>query len=574
MFLLRRALQSLVVSTLLASATPVLLSQGFTALLPSGKSSAQVQAGAKDSLRRTTPRSSIYNFLEACHEDNFPLAAQYLDLRNYSPQRRATEGPERAKELGTLLDRNPHFEVAQVSDAPEGNPALGLTPGTVNLATFENHGTQVTLQMKRVNQNGMEVWLVSASSVARLPGLVNLITSESSFERKLPVPLVTTKLIGTPVWIWMALVLMALALSLLSRLLIQVLLAAVTPVAKRYAKSIQTNRLAAFSGPLRLLISVIVFRACMEMTPPSALVRDYILKLLILLFVLGSGALAMRVVDLASDRIISRLDPRERALSYSVFPLIGRFIKICIFCIAVIWILSAWGYDTTTILAGVGVGGLAVALAAQKTIENLFGGISLISDRPVLVGDVCQFGGQVGTVEDIGLRSTRIRTPDRTVVTIPNSQFSTMTLENFSKRDRMWFHPTLRLRRSTQPDQIRDMMEAVTNILQEHPQIDASGVPLRFSKITDLSFDIDIFAYVLTADYNQYLKVQTEILLKLLEAASERNIEFAVPFSESLTIPFEAQHSSVDGQAAASYSAGLRDKKASTIARDTETARL
>ncbi len=547
MFLSRRALRSLVVLSLFASATAALRSQSLTALLPSQKSNAQAEPGPTDSLRRTTPRSSIYNFLEACHENNFPLASQYLDLRNLTPQQRATEGPERAKELGTLLDRNPHFEVAQLSDAQEGDTADALASGTDNLATFEDHGAQVSLQMQRVNQNGREVWLVSAPSIARIPRLANL-TMESPIERKLPAPLVTIHLMGTPVWIWMALILIALALSVLSRLFTRILIAALTPLVKRYAKSIQAYRLATFSGPLRLLISVVVFRACMEVVPPSALVRDYILKLLMLLFVLGSGALAMRVVDVLSDRIISRLDPRERALSYSVFPLIGRFIKICIFCLAVIWILSAWGYNTTTILAGVGVGGLAVALAAQKTIENLFGGISLISDRPVLVGDVCQFGGQVGTVEDIGLRSTRIRTPDRTVVTIPNSQFSTMTLENFSKRDRIWFHPTLRLRRGTTPDQIRDMMDAITKILQEHPQVDASGVPLRFSKISDLSFDLDIFAYVLTAEYNQYLKVQTELLLKFLDAASERNIEFAVPFSESLTVPFEAHHTSPDGR--------------------------
>jgi MscS family membrane protein len=155
----------------------------------------------------------------------------------------------------------------------------------------------------------------------------------------------------------------------------------------------------------------------------------------------------MRVVDVLADRVMTRLDPRERAVSYSVAPLLVRFVKICIFCFAILFVLTAWGYNTTTILAGVGVGGLAVALAAQKTIENLFGGIALISDRPVLVGDLCQFGGQLGTVEDIGLRSTRIRTLDRTLVTIPNSQFSTMTLENYSKRDRMWFHPALHLHR-------------------------------------------------------------------------------------------------------------------------------
>jgi MscS family membrane protein len=203
-------------------------------------------------------------------------------------------------------------------------------------------------------------------------------------------------------------------------------------------------------------------------------------------------------------------------------------------------VLGAWGYNTNAILAGIGVGGLAVALAAQKTIENLFGGVSLIFDRPVLVGDFCQFGGQTGTVENIGMRSTRIRTLDRTVVTIPNSQFSTMTLENFSKRERMWFHPTLRLSRSTTPGQVRDMMDAITRILQDHPMVDASGVPLRFTKIADQSLDLEIFAYVLTADGNEFLKVQTELLLKFLEAASERDVTFAVPITEAVTIPYDA----------------------------------
>ncbi|MBV9156059.1 MAG: mechanosensitive ion channel family protein [Acidobacteriaceae bacterium] len=243
----------------------------------------------------------------------------------------------------------------------------------------------------------------------------------------------------------------------------------------------------------------------------------------------------MRVVDVLSDQAISRLDSRQRALSYSVIPLFVRFVKICIFGIAILVVLEQWGLSIGTILAGVGVGGLAVALAAQKTLENLFGSIAVITDRPVLVGDTCQFAGQLGTVEDIGLRSTRIRTLDRTVVTIPNAQFSTMTLENYSRRDRMWFHPTLHLRRDTKPEQVREMMDAVTRILEEHSMVDASGVPLRFTKITDQSYVLEVFSYVLTADYNEYLKVQSELLLKILEAAAERNVGFAVPFQESIT---------------------------------------
>ena len=349
---------------------------------------------------------------------------------------------------------------------------------------------------------------------------------------RLPEPLVTIKLMETPLWVWMALVLMALVLSLLSRLLSRIFLALVRPVAKRYAEPFQTYRLEAFTEPLRLLLSVAVFRLFLETVGPSPRLRDYLLKLITLLFVLGFASLAMRVADVISDRVISRLDSRERTLSYSVAPLVVRFVKICIFCIAILFTLSAWGYNTNAILAGLGVGGLAVALAAQKTIENLFGGISVVSDRPVLVGEVCQFGGQIGTVEDIGLRSTRIRTADRTLVTVPNAQFSTMTLENYSRRDRIWFHPTLRLRRDTNPEQIRQTMEAVRRILEGHPMVDASGVPVRFTKISEQSFDIEIFTYVLTTDYNEYLNIQSELLLKILDAAAELKIGFAVPMQE------------------------------------------
>lgn len=511
--------------------------QGLTGLLSNGKSSPTAPA-VKDPLKRTTPRDAIYNFLEACHAQNYALAAQYLDLSGMSARVRSTEGPDLAKELGTLLDRNPNFEVGHLSNSPEGDTTDGFTPGLDNLASFEAGEVPIVLQMHRVTQQDAQIWLVTPASVARIPELISL-SEESPIEKKLPSPLVRIHFIGTPIWVWIALVLLALVLSALSELLSRGFIALLKPLTKHYAKSFHVQRLEALKEPIRLLIVVVVFRACLVLFPTSALSRDYILKLLVLLFVLGAAALAMRIVDVISDQITSRLNPRERALSYSILPLTIRFVKIVIFCIGVLWVLAAWGYNTNAILAGIGVGGLAVALAAQKTIENLFGGVSLIIDRPVLVGDFCQFGGQLGTVEDIGLRSTRIRTLDRTVVTVPNSQFSTMTLENYSKRERMWFHPTLGLSRTTTPDQVQQMMDDIAGILHEHKLVDASGVPVRFTKIGDQSLNLEIFAYVLTADGNEFLKVQTELLLEFLKAAAERNVSFSVPISEALTIPYD-----------------------------------
>ena len=131
-------------------------------------------------------------------------------------------------------------------------------------------------------------------------------------------------------------------------------------------------------------------------------------------------------------------------------------------------------------------------LAAQKTIENLFGGISVIGDRPVLVGDVCRFGNQTGTVIRIGLRSTRLRTADRTVISVPNAQFSSMELENFSSRDKIWLHPLLNLRRETTSAQLSQVLASCREVLSRQPKIELGKMPVRFVGLGTYSLDIEI----------------------------------------------------------------------------------
>jgi MscS family membrane protein len=519
----------------LFAGTGAIRAQSAGGLLSNGNPSTSVPAAASDPLKRTSPRSAITNFLQACHNESYVLASQYLNLARMRSADRATEGPQLARQLSDLLNRDAQFEVGRLSNVPEGNQTDGLAAGVDGLDTFELNGREVALQMERVNQNGVSVWLVSADSVTKIPQLAATI-GRSPIEKHLPPVLVNTTLLGTALWVWLALVLLALLLSLISRVLSRLFLVAIKPATQKYAKSLHAHRLESFVEPLRLLLSLFVFRAGMAVIAPSALVRDYLLKLITLLFALGVASILMRIVDVISDTITTRWIQRDRSFSSSVIPLFVRVVKICIFCAGVLFTLTEWGYNTTTILAGVGVGGLAVALAAQKTIENLFGGISLITDRPVLVGDFCQFGGQVGTVEDIGLRSTRIRTLDRTIVTIPNSSFSTMNLENFASRDRMWFHPTLALRRDSTSEQIRQMMAAVRKILEDHPTIDPTTVPVRFTKIKPESFDLEVFSYVLTSSFDEYLRVQSELLLKIVEAAADLNVHFAVPLQQSIVV--------------------------------------
>jgi MscS family membrane protein len=201
--------------------------------------------------------------------------------------------------------------------------------------------------------------------------------------------------------------------------------------------------------------------------------------------------------------------------------------------IAILGVANAWGYNTSTILAGLGVGGIAVALAAQKTIENLFGGISVIGDRPVLVGDVCRFGDRVGTVMHIGLRSTRIRTPDRTIVSVPNSQFSSMELENISDRDKIWFHPTLNLRRDTTSDQLLQVLASFREILTEKAKVETGKMPVRFSGVGPYSLDVEADAYVTTANYDEFMAIRQELLIEMLKAVEHAGTALAVPIQES-----------------------------------------
>ena len=148
----------------------------------------------------------------------------------------------------------------------------------------------------------------------------------------------------------------------------------------------------------------------------------------------------------------------------------------------------------------------------------------------------CRFGDRTGEVMHIGLRSTRIRTPDRTIISVPNSQFSSLALENISGRDKIWFHPTFNLRRDTTSDQLMKVLSSLTEILKGHPKVEIGRLPVRFIGVGAYSLDIDAAAYVLTADYDEFLELQQELLLKMLQAVEQAGTALAVPLQESFAV--------------------------------------
>lgn len=482
-------------------------------------------AEVKDPLGRNTPQGTILQFLEACHARDYAKAAYYLDLRNMPPADRAKNGPALATQLEDLLDDTP-FDIAMLSRDPEGDQSDGLGSSLEHLDTFHVHGQTLEMQLERVElRPGLKVWLVSAPSVAMIPAAHQLV-AESPFEKRLPQVLVTFEILDTPVWRWIALILMGAALWILGGLLARVAVG----IVRRWFTTRE------FAGPLRLCVAVAGFRAAIELAPPATLSRLFIERALGLLFSVGIAWAGAVLIEVAADRWHSRLDPRVQAVSYSVLPLGTQILKLSLYLIAILSVISAWGYNTSTILAGLGVGGLAVALAAQKTIENLFGGVSVIGDRPVLVGDVCRFGDRTGEVMHIGLRSTRIRTADRTIISVPNAQFSSMSLENISSRDKILFNPKLSLRRDTTSEQMSEVLASFGGILASGKKVEIGAIPVRFIGVGPYSLDIEIAAYVKTANYDEFLAIQQELLLAMLQAIERAGTALAVPLQENFAL--------------------------------------
>lgn len=243
----------------------------------------------------------------------------------------------------------------------------------------------------------------------------------------------------------------------------------------------------------------------------------------------GGIAMVLMVVNLTADMIIHARQLRPGGIDGQLIRL--GFRVLTFFLVAWLGVMGAeyMGIPVTPLIAGLGVSGLAVALAAQHTIENLIAGIVLFADKPVRVGDFCRFGDQVGTVEQIGLRSTRVRALDRMLISIPNADFAKMQLGNFTRRDKILLKTVLQLRYETTTDQLRFVLAKLRDLLKSHPRILPEPLRVRFISLGAYSLDIELFAFTRTSDWMEFLEIQEDVLLQVMKIVDEAGTGFAFP---------------------------------------------
>jgi MscS family membrane protein len=236
-----------------------------------------------------------------------------------------------------------------------------------------------------------------------------------------------------------------------------------------------------------------------------------------------------RAVGLAGGALRASSWARESASAQSVLSIGVRLGRVAVLALAVVAVLASLGYPVGGLVAGLGLGGLAFALAAQKTVENLFGSLSLAVDAPFRVGDFVRVEDFVGTIEAIGLRSTRIRTLDRTLVTIPNGRLAEMRLESYSARDRMRLACTLGLVYGTSSTQMRRVLDGLEAELRAHPLIWPDAVVVRFKEFGPSSLDIEVMAWFQTSSWPEFQLIRQEVLLRFAEVVEGAGTSFAFP---------------------------------------------
>ena len=248
-----------------------------------------------------------------------------------------------------------------------------------------------------------------------------------------------------------------------------------------------------------------------------------------ILLILSTAYILNLGIKLIGEIVIKSMHTRRASFDSQLVRLGFRLLFWIITIFAFTIMAENIGMPVAALAASLGVGGLAVALAAQSTLENLVAGLTIYGDRPVRIGDLCSVGGTSGRVESIGLRSTRLRTLERTLVTIPNADVAKQVLENFSVRDRMLFRTTIGLRYETTPDQMRYVLGKLRELAYGHPKVLEEDMRIRFSDLGTSSLDVELFFYVKAIVLPDFMEIKEDLLLRIMDIVEQAGTGFAFP---------------------------------------------
>jgi MscS family membrane protein len=469
-----------------------------------------------------TPLATLIGLRDAMRAKDYAAAGEYLDRRYIDEKVGDFSDETLIKAITYVWNRQNITDVTSVSDRPEGDLTDGLPEYRDQIGSVRLRDEEVPIYLQRIpDGRGGRIWKLSNATVARVPEMwdeLGYSDAAISVSRLLP----EFRFLGMENWQIVGFIVFFMVAWPLASLVSYVLMRGALLIPNRFPLGIKHF----FRRPMRFFIFIFIARLMIDELGLSLTSR-------ILLDSSGVDYIAFTVIimgllSLLRDYQIRKMQHAGNAHYVALLKPFTTIVKVFVVTIIALFWAKQAGYDMSTILAGLGVGSLAVALAAQKTLENVIGAITLYTARPVSAGDFCRFGNVKGTVEEIGLRSTIIRTMDRSMLVIPNSMFSSVEIENFSQRDRIRFFRRYQMQ-IPQSGQMRHILEQIRQLAANSPHVINETISIRFETITDANAILRIDLGVDTTDFQKFLAVVEELNLGILDIADQAGTRFTGP---------------------------------------------
>jgi MscS family membrane protein len=438
--------------------------------------------------------------------------------------------PQRARELQALHQKF-KGNIALLSDDPNGTIEAGLPPSEIRAGVLTVGGMTADVILVRVDDpESGKIWHISQETIAKVPQLYAAMKSEAptAADRIVPAALTGRLLLGMSLAQWLGW-LLSIPISWLLAWLLTFLLSAPRRVWYKLRKlPFRTVWETPLGMPLRCILAFLMHSLFVYLLDPPLLYRVYYFRFIATLLMGCFLWLLSTITDRGFEHAVNRTRT-QRGGGESILIMVQRINRIVLLIVALVVALAIFGFNVKTTLAGLGIGGLAIALAAQKSLENLIGGVSLLMDKALRVGDFCQIGDQLGTVEDIGLRSLKLRTLDQNLSVVPNGSLAQMQFQNMARRSKLLINQTFSLRIETQAEQLRFVLDRVQSMLDQHPAIEPGSCRVRVMSFVGAAYQMELFAYGKTGDWAQFTTIRQDVILKIAEIVEASGTQFAAP---------------------------------------------
>jgi MscS family membrane protein len=485
---------------------------------------AVVDKGPEDALGRGNPHDSIIGYLEAANAFKWEKAAEYLDLRNLPEDVAELGGPELARQFNHVLSRAVWFDDYSVTEAADGVQGDGLPAYRDELLTVNTSEGPVPIWLQQVPRgDGAKIWKLSNRSIALIPELYEEFSFSPPVERVRGWFPEDAAFLGIEAFKWFIVIFVA----LLSWPVFYVIGLVLCRIFSSPEREIYPLVKKVFTGPLVLISILIVGQKTIVKLGAGVYAQETMkaqtLSTIALVWVIWA------ILNLFKNYQQTKLMAIGRPGAAKLMQPLTTLFKILTLVFGLLFWLNNIGVNITTVLAGLGVGGLAVALALQKPLEDMMGALTIFTQAPIRVGDFVRYGAETGTVEDIGLRTTRLRTLTNTVVSIPNARIASIETENLSYRTKIRYWPTLRLRYDTSPAQIREVTANILRMLEQDERVYDDPLRVRFTDFDEDAILIKVHSFAKTTDFTEFLEIAEALNFGTMEIVKAAGARFALP---------------------------------------------